>query len=108
MSPFIAQEGHSLDTSRRTARVVWLITLFLALFAGRTAFAASLSEASAIRDECAEAKAAIENAYSLAVSPNTAFWTALHDGEAHVDEARRIAAAATWPAELSAQRTSVL
>jgi hypothetical protein len=87
---------------------VWLFTLVLALFAGRTAFAASLTEASAIRDECAEAKAAIEQAYSLAVSPNTAFWAALHDGEAHVDEARRIAGAATWPAALSTQRSSVL
>src|SRR5262245_45486223 len=106
----VQSKGHSLGAARRPALVAYLVALVLALFSGRAAIAAaSLAEAAAIRDECAAAKASLQSAWTLAANPSsTEYRTALRDGEAHADEAYSRATAAVWPAELSAQRTSVI
>ena len=78
------------------------------LFAGVAVMAASLVEATSIRDECLEARRTLRDARNLADDPDDAFRAALREGKSFVHNAFRLADAAAWPATLPATRNSVV
>jgi hypothetical protein len=94
---------------RRAALAAYLVAAFLALVAGRAAFAATtLAEAPAIRHECAAAKASLATAWTRAAKRDRTYRVALRDAVAHVDTASLMASAAAWPSALTDERSKLL
>ena len=108
MSSFFSSPGQSPALNRRAAFVTRVVALFVTLLFTGVALAASLKEAADMRDECAAARSSLQTAWSVANDTSSAFWSALHEGQAHIDAAYRIGSTAVWPAELAIDRSTLL
>jgi hypothetical protein len=93
--------------TRRKTLATW-IAVSLVLLLVMTVWAASLVEATAIRDECIDARGTLRNASELADRPNDDYLAALREGRGHVHNAFRLAEAAVWPESLPATRASMI
>ena len=93
----------------RAALAAYLVAAVLALVAGRAAFAAStLPAAPAIRHECASANESLATAWNRAAKRDRTYRAALRDAVMHLDTARLMATAATWPSALGDERSKLL